>query len=131
MPTKRVRLSFRSLGWNNKAADGAKAYIENIYLTGDKMPAGGAAQPEETGEAYAETEANKGKVFYWADFDNKDVSLSTGAVAAAKTNTIEHAFDSGDNGFVNILPSDGKDDCYFEATLKDIKVNKWVVEMDV
>lgn len=126
--------SFRVLGWANKAAAGSVVYIENIYLSGDKMSASSgtdSGSSSASSTVVSEIEENKNKIFYWSDFNNADVDISTGASVVPKSNKVEHAFDSGDNGYVDMAITGEADDAYFEATLKDTYVNKMVVELDV
>ncbi len=120
-------LSFRTIGWGNKAAPGTVVYIENLVLSGQGSSTGNNGNTGTPGEEDAD---NKTKVFYYNNFDNKDAGMSTGASVMPKSNSITHDFD-GDNGYVNIAVTGETDDCYFEASLKSTKVNNLVVEMDL
>ncbi len=120
---KLSELSFRTLGWTNKAAPGTVVYIENLVLSGEGTPVSGSG----TGE---EDENNLTKVFYYNNYDDANVDITTGAGVMAKSNSITHDFD-GDNGYVNISVTGDTDDCYIEGTLKSTKVNNLVVEVDL
>ena len=130
---KLSELSFRTLGWSNKAAAGTVVYIENIVLSGAAVGAGSStttptAKPSGTpGEENAD---NKTKAFYFGDYNDKNAGISTGASVMPKSNSITHEFD-GDNGFVKVDVTSEADDCYIEASLKSTKVNNLIVEMSL
>lgn len=119
--------SFRTKGWNNKAAEKTVIYIENVRLSGSPVANAGSITQTPVG---AVDENNKTKVFYYNNFDG-DSNMATGASVAAKSNSITQEKDSGDNGFVKIAVTGAADDCYFEARTKSTKVNDLVVEIDL
>ena len=125
-------ISFRTIGWNNKAAAGTEIYIENVVASGTGAGTSTpTASPSPAPGAGEEDESSLTKVFYYNNFDDADAGIQTGASAQQKSNSITHGFDSGDNGFVRIEVTGDTDDCYFEASLKSTKVNNLVVEMDL